>query len=75
MLGRIRLGHRGSLARASMVVSLHAGGGECLAGCHPLHHERSAGLPHLLADIQHHGGEPLCGEVLPMRKHHLGGTL
>lgn len=62
-------------ARSSKVFSALAGGGECLAGCHPLHHECPAGLPHLLADIQHYGGEPLCGEVLPMHQHHLRGAL
>ena len=31
------------------------GGGECLGGRHPLHHECAAGVSHLLADFQHHG--------------------
>lgn len=40
------------------------GGSQRLGGCHPFHYECVAGLPHLLADFQYHGGQSLCGQVL-----------
>lgn len=40
------------------------GGSQRLGGCHPLHYECVAGLPHLLADFQYYGCQSVCGEVL-----------
>lgn len=44
------------------------GGRERPVRCHPLHHERVAGLSDLLVDLQHHGGEPLCRQIRPVRQ-------
>lgn len=52
-----------------------SGGGERSYRSHPLHLQRSAGVPDLLAHLRHHGSEPVCGEVLPLHQHHHGGSL
>lgn len=44
--------------------SFGLGGSQRLGGCHPLHYECVAGLPHLLADFQYHGCQLVCGQVL-----------
>lgn len=44
--------------------TLALGCSQRLGGCHPFHYECVAGLPHLLADFQYHGRQPVCGEVL-----------
>lgn len=47
---------------------MFAGGGERPDRRHPLHHERAAGLPDLLAHLQHHGRQPFRREVRPLRQ-------
>lgn len=46
------------------------GGGERSDWGDPVHHERAARLPHLLAHLQHHGGQPVCGQVRTLRQPH-----
>ena len=45
-------------------LSSGLGGSQRLGGRHSLHHECVAGVPHLLADFQYHGGQHVCGQVL-----------
>lgn len=48
---------------------MHTGGGERPGGGHPLHLQRSPGVSHLLAHLQHHGGEPVRWKVLLLLQH------
>ena len=51
------------------------GGSQRLGGCHPFHYECVAGLPHLLADFQYHGGQLVCGQVLLLFQSDVRGIL
>lgn len=51
------------------------GGSQRLGGCHPFHYECVAGLPHLLADFQYHGGQLVCGQVLLLFQSDIRGIL
>lgn len=57
-----------------VMVFADTGCGERSAGRHPLHHERSAGVSHLLADFQHRGCQLLCRKILWMREHDVRRT-
>lgn len=46
-----------------MLISHLTGGRKCPDWRHTLHHERPTGVSDILADLQHHGSEPLCGQV------------
>lgn len=48
----------------TLILFLPLGGSQCLGGRHPFHYECVAGLPHLLADFQYHGGQLICWQVL-----------
>ncbi|KAL0156054.1 hypothetical protein M9458_047300, partial [Cirrhinus mrigala] len=45
-------------------------GGERADRRHPVHHERAAGVSDLLADLQHHGRQPVRRQVRPLRQPH-----
>lgn len=51
------------------------GCGERSAGGHSFYHECAFGVPHLLADLQHHGRQPICREVLLLRQYHFRWNL
>jgi hypothetical protein len=40
------------------------GGGERVGAGHPLHLQRAACVPHILAHIRHHGSPALCRQIL-----------
>jgi len=50
---------------------LCVGGGERPSAGYPLHLQRAAGLPHLLAHLRHHGGPALCREILQGSREYL----
>lgn len=51
---------------ASHPDSCCSGGGERTDRRHPVHHERTAGVPDLLAHIQHHGRQSFRWEIREM---------
>ena len=58
----------GTLVGLQVFLPFSSGGGRRPGGRHPIHHERPPRLPHLLAHLQHHGREPLRGEVSEMHQ-------